>query len=90
MTQRILGHGLRAWLSAHSKLSVGCGRGGLRKEVASSLITSGFCEPDDRDHILKQGLRNTHGPLETMTQGLQSTACTGCRLKTSRISLCLR
>ena len=32
MTQRVLGHGLRAWLSAHSKLSVGCGRGGLRKE----------------------------------------------------------
>ena len=33
MTQRILGHGLRAWLSAHNKLSVGCGRGDLRKEA---------------------------------------------------------
>ena len=60
MTQRILGHGLRAWLSAHNKLSVGCGRGGLRKEVASSLrhnvLISGFREPDDRDRIPKQGL----------------------------------
>ena len=33
MTQRILGHGLRAWLSAHSKLSVGCGHGNLRREL---------------------------------------------------------
>ena len=84
MTQRILGHGLRAWLSAHSKLSVECGHGGLRKEVASGLrhnvLTSGFREPDDRDRIPKQGL----GLPKTVIQGLQSTACTGCRLKTSR------
>ena len=54
MTQRTLGHVLRAWLSAHNKLSVGCGRDGLRKEVASSPCR--FRKPEDRDHILKQDL----------------------------------
>ena len=61
MTQRILGHGLRSWLSALNKLSVGCDRGGLRKEVASSPCR--FREPEDRDHILKQGLGVHADPL---------------------------